>query len=270
MWEVTDTVSFLGGVRWEHIDQRIDNALTAGSSQLKVDPVDFRAGVRYRPDPRFAFHVNWGQGFRANSSVGRLNNVFDPETGNGYEAGAKMVLSGMRASLTYFKVSKSNILATDPVDQNFLAAVGQIQARGIEMDGQVDLARGVRLIGNYAYTDAKAEDPQFPTGDVLNVPRHSGTLQLFATVPVSGKKLDLSAGGTYVGSRAGALDGGNLRLDAYFKAKASVSYDLSDTLSIRAEVDNLFNTTYAQNSYSALWIYPGAPRSALVSLTARL
>ena len=270
MWEVTDSLSAVGGIRYEHLDQTIDNRLSGQSSGLTRDPLEFRAGIRYRPDSRFAFHANWGEGFRANSSIGRVGQAFAPETGRGYEVGAKLVLPSFRATATWFSVSKRNILAADPVDVNFLATVGRIRSRGIELDGQVDLAPRIRLIGNYAYTDAAARDPAFANADVLNVPRHAGTLQLFATVPLAGRDLAMSAGGSYVGPRAAALDGGNLRLDGYVKAKASVAYPVSDRLTARVEIDNILDQTYAQSSYSALWIYPGAPRSVLVSLAARL
>ncbi len=269
MWDATDSLSFVGGARYEHLDQVIDNARTAQVSRLKRNPVEFRAGIRYRPDPRFALHANWGEGFRPNSSVGREGNAFAPESGRGYEIGGKLVLSSFRAAASWFSVSKRNILATDPIDANFLAPVGRIHSRGVELDGEVDLAPGVRLIGNYAYTDAQARDPAFPSADVLNVPRHAGTLQLFAAIPVSGRNLDLTAGGTYVGPRAAALDGGNLRLAGYVKAKAGAAYPLNERLTARIEVDNLLDQTYAQSSYSALWIYPGAPRSVTGSLTMR-
>lgn len=269
MWEVTDRLSFVGGARYDRLDQLLDNRRTGTRSPIKRDPVDFRLGVRYRPDPRFAFHANWGEGFRANSGVGRLDNAFAPETGNGYEIGAKMVLQRVRAAVTWFRVAKSNILAGDPVDPNFLATVGKVRSRGIEIDGEVELTRQLRLIGNYAFVDAKASDPAYPTGDVLNVPRHSGMLQVFASLPIAGRNLDLGLGGTYVGPRAAALDGGNLRLDGYVKAKASAVYALSDRVTARVEIDNLLDSTYMQSSYSALWIYPGAPRSVLASLTFR-
>ena len=270
MWELTDSISAVGGLRYEHLDQRIDNLRSGQRSRLKRDPVEFRAGLRYRPDPRFAFHANWGEGSRANSSVGRQGEAFAPETGHGYEVGAKLVLRAFRAAASWFSVSKRNILATDPIDVNFLATVGRIRSRGVEFDGEVDLTRRVRLIGNYAFTDAAARDPAFPSADVLNVPRHSGTVQLFATLPLAGRDLAMSAGGTYVGARAAALDGGNLRLDSYVKAKASVAYPVTDRLTARVEIDNILDQTYAQSSYSALWIYPGAPRSVLLSLAARL
>ncbi len=270
MWELTDSLSAVGGLRYEHLDQRIDNLRSGQLSRLKRDPIEFRAGLRYRPDPRFAFHANWGEGSRANSSVGRLGEAFAPETGRGYEVGGKLVLPSVRAAASWFSVSKRNILAADPIDVNFLATVGRIRSRGVELDGELDLTSRVRVIGNYAFTDASAQDPAFPSADVLNVPRHAGTLQLFATVPLSGRDLAMSAGATYVGSRAAALDGGNLRLASYVKAKASIAYPVTEGLTARVEVDNILDQTYAQSSYSALWIYPGAPRSVLFSLAARL
>lgn len=270
MWELTESLSALGGLRYEHLDQRIDNVRSGQLSRLKRDPAEFRAGIRYRPDPRFAFHANWGEGFRANSSVGRLGEAFAPETGHGYEVGAKLVLPAFRAAASWFDVSKRNILAADPVDVNFLATVGRIRSRGVELDGELDLTPHIRLIANYSFIDAAARDPALASGDVLNVPRHAGTVQMFASVPLAGRDLAVSAGGTYVGSRAAALDGGNLRLGSYLKAKASVAYPVTERLTARVEVDNILDQTYAQSSYNALWIYPGAPRSILLSLAARL
>jgi len=55
-------------------------------------------------------------------------------------------------------------------------------------------------------------------------------------------------------------------LPSYVKAKAAVDYALSPRFSVRAEADNLFDTRYAQSSYSRVWIYPGQPRTVRVSL----
>lgn len=269
LWEASESLSFVAGMRYEHLSQSTDNRLTGQLSRLKRRPLEFRGGVRFRPDRRIAFHANWGEGSRPNSSVGRDGNAFAPETGKGYELGAKLVLPVLRAGISWFSVSKRNILATDPADANYLATVGRIRSRGIEFDGEIDLTSRVRLIGNYAFTDAEARDPAFPSADVLNVPRHAGTVQLFAKLPVAGRDLDIAAGGTYVGPRAAALDGGDLRLDGYFKAKASAAFPLTPKMTARLEVDNILDQTYAQSSYSALWIYPGAPRTVTGSLTVR-
>ena len=269
MWELTERLSFVGGIRYDHVDQELTNRRSGVVSPIKRDPVDYRVGTRFRISDHLAVHANWGEGFRANSSTGRNDNAFDPETGEGYEIGAKLAADRVRGAISWFRVTKENVLATDPVDVNYLATVGRVISKGIEIDGEVELTQSLRMVANYSYTDAHSSDPSLATSDVLNVPEHTGTLQLMATVPVAERALDLTFGGTYVGSRAAALDGGTLRLDDYVKLKASATYAISPRIDARLEVDNLLDETYAQSSYSALWIYPGAPRTILGSLTIR-
>lgn len=269
MWELTDRLSFVGGIRYDHLDQELENTRTTVVSPIKRDPVDYRVGTRFRVSDHLAVHANWGEGFRANSSVGRNDNAFDPETGEGYEIGAKLVAGRTRGAISWFRVTKENILATDPVDAGYLATVGRVVSKGIEIDAEVEFTQNLRIVANYAYTDAHASDPAYATSDVLNVPEHTGTVQLMATVPVAERVLDLAFGGSYVGSRAAALDGGALKLDDYVKLKASATYAISPRIDARLEVDNLLDEDYSQSSYSALWIYPGAPRTILGSLTIR-
>ena len=45
-----------------------------------------------------------------------------------------------------------------------------------------------------------------------------------------------------------------------------MDYGLTPQVTARVEVDNLFDERYAASSYSALWIFPGAPRSVRASL----
>ena len=65
------------------------------------------------------------------------------------------------------------------------------------------------------------------------------------------------------------LDASGLRLPAYAKARIAAYYAVTDRVSLRGEVDNLFDATYADSSYSALWILPGAPRTVRATLTIR-
>ena len=102
---------------------------------------------------------------------------------------------------------------------------------------------------------------------MLNVPEHSGSLFVvgrFATT--HGTDWSMTAGAAYVGDRAATLTTDGVRLPAYWKAKAAVEYGLTPQVTARVEVDNLFDERYAASSYSALWIFPGAPRSLRASL----
>jgi iron complex outermembrane receptor protein len=53
------------------------------------------------------------------------------------------------------------------------------------------------------------------------------------------------------------------------KVKAAAEIPLTTALTVRAEVDNLFDERYAQSSYNSFWIYPGAPRTVRASLRAQ-
>ena len=83
-------------------------------------------------------------------------------------------------------------------------------------------------------------------------------------------KLDTCHGGVvHVGRRPGEFTT-RFELPAYTVARAFASYDASQSLTLRLDVDNLFNRTYYTTSFSALWVQPGAPRSARVSASFRL
>ena len=46
-------------------------------------------------------------------------------------------------------------------------------------------------------------------------------------------------------------------------------YPLNDTLELQANLDNLFDRTYYERSYSNVWVSPGAPRQFTVGLKLR-
>jgi iron complex outermembrane receptor protein len=87
--------------------------------------------------------------------------------------------------------------------------------------------------------------------------------------PGSGRDWSISGGVAYVGKRSGATDASGLVLPDYVKVKASAEIPLTTALTVRAEVDNLFDERYAQSSYNSFWIYPGAPRTVRASLRAQ-
>lgn len=262
LWEVTDRLTLSGAVRYDPYRQRIANNRTGAVGRAVDDPLNFRVGARYRLDPRFALHANWGENFVLNSGTGRDGSGFAPETGKGYELGASARLPGVDVSVSWFAIEKRNILTNDPVDPNFNAPVGRLRSHGIEFDGSARLGRHWQLVANYAWTHARTLDRSFATDRVLDVPTHAGTVFLLGRfLDADGKGPSVSGGLAYVGARTGAIDGSGLVLPSYVKAKAAAEYAFSRRLSVRLEADNLFDARYAMSSYSSLWVYPGAPRT---------
>ncbi|MDQ8027620.1 MAG: TonB-dependent receptor [Brevundimonas sp.] len=276
LWEVTDRLSLNVGVRYDDYSQTIHNNRTGAVGVTEDDPLNYHVGARYQLTDAVAVHTGFGRSFVLNSGTGRDGQGFAPETGEGWELGVSGAWEHLDLAATLFDIDKTNILTTEPdLGQpdagNFLAPVGQLTARGIELDGSLRIGDAWQVIGNYAWTDAKAADAKFAGTSVLNVPEHAGALFVVGrfTRP-DGYDWSVTAGAAYVGERAGSLSVGGVRLPEYWKVKAAADYDLTDHLSARIEIDNLLDEDYAASSYSALWISRGAPRTVRASLTVRL
>ena len=267
LWEVTDRLSLTGALRYDDYVQKIRNRRTGIAGKATGHPLDYRLAARYRLTDAWALHGSYGQSFVLNSGLGRTGAGFAPERGKGGELGVSGHWKGVDLGITAFDITKRNILANDPVDSNYLAPVGRLKSKGVEGDLSAELSDAWRVVVNYAYTHARADDTAFPTSAVLDVPKHSGGAYLIGRFPTGrGTDWSVTAGAAYVGDRAGAIDASGLRLPSYWKAKAAVDYDLTPNVTLRAEVDNLFNERYAASSYSPVWVYPGAPRAFKASL----
>lgn len=268
MWDVTDRLTLVGGARIDPYRQEIVNNNTGTTSRTVDEPVNFRVGARYQVSEVVAVHANWGENFSLNTGTDREGRGFAPETGKGYEVGVAAKLPGIDVAATFFDIRKRNILTTDPnpLFANFLAPVGNLVSRGIELDASARLGRRWQIVANYAWLDAKADDATFPTPEVLNVAEHSGTLLVVHRLPTSRGDWQLSGGVAYVGDRTGAVTLDPVILPAYVKAKAALEAPIAENIRFRLEADNLFDERYAASSYSALWIYPGAPRTIRASL----
>lgn len=266
MWDVTDRLTLVGGARIDPYRQTIVNNNTGTTGRGVAAPVNFRVGARYRLSDAIAVHANWGENFSLNTGTDRNGRGFGPETGKGYEIGIAAKLPGFDVAATWFDIRKQGILTTDPVDPSYLAPVGNMRSRGVELDASARLGGRWQIVANYAWLSARADDATFATPAVLNVPDHSGTLLLVHDIPTKRGNWRFSGGAAYVGDRAGSLSATPIVLPSYVKVKAAIEAPVTAKLRVRLEADNLLDTRYAASSYSALWIYPGAPRTVRASL----
>jgi iron complex outermembrane receptor protein len=205
---------------------------------------------------------------------------FEPNQSTSVEAGANFTLAqgAVEGNVAVFKVKQDNMLVVDDPSAFTLAAIGKAASQGLELDLHGEIARGLSLWASYAYVDAKTRntfnDANFgvpvPAGTrLLNVPKHTLSLQLVQSLALAGRGAQVGGGVVHVGRRPGEFTT-RFELPAYTVARAFASYEATPALTLRLDVDNLFNRTYYTNSFSALWVQPGAPRSARVSASFRL
>ncbi|MCG2839711.1 TonB-dependent receptor [Sandaracinobacter sp. RS1-74] len=135
--------------------------------------------------------------------------LIDPEKSTAYEAGVKASFPGvgfLNANLYWNDITNFQATQVDPnrlALGSYLGNVGKVRLRGVELEGQVSLARGISLSANGAFNDARyvsyekgpspveAQYPGAPTyvdwsGErVVGAPKWSGQVSLDADVPIS-------------------------------------------------------------------------------------
>ncbi|MFT3938106.1 TonB-dependent siderophore receptor [Rhodopseudomonas sp.] len=275
--EWTSQLKTLVGVRYDNYDQDARQLITGQRITQDPDPVIPKAGVTYEIVPNFTLFADVAKSFRPNldSDTGfagtATGQAFAPETGIGYEAGAKWDLLGNKLSVTAaaFKIVKDNVLTADPANPGFSATAGQVTSTGFDINVVGNITRELRLIGGYAYTDARiTQDVTLPVGARFpNVPLNSGSMMAVYEWQ-SGMLAGLGLGGgvSAADSRAGDATGGSFTVPGYVKFDALAYYTLNKTTKISLNVYNIANTVYYDQVRSATNVYPGQPRTVWLTM----
>ncbi|UTD27807.1 TonB-dependent siderophore receptor [Bradyrhizobium sp. WD16] len=275
--EWTPQIKTLVGLRYDNYNQDARQLITGQRITQNPDPVIPKAGVTYEIIPNFTLFADVAKSFRPNldSDTGftgtSTGQAFAPETGIGYEAGAKWELLNNTLSVTAaaFKIVKENVLTADPANPGFNTTAGQVTSTGFDVNVVGNLTRELRVIGGYAYTDARVtKDITIPAGARFpNVPLNSGSMMAvyeWRSGPFSG--LGLGGGVSVVGSRAGDTTGGTFTVPGYTKFDALAYYSINSTTKISLNIYNITNRVYYEQVRSATNIYPGQPRSVWLTL----
>jgi len=267
------------GARFDDYEQTLENRANGQVLTQKTSRTSPQLGLVFRAGETVSLYATYGENFRPLSGTDAQGRGFEPNQSTSVEAGAKFSLAGgaIDANLALFRVEQENILVVDDPSAFTLAAAGRATSRGLELDLNGELARGLTLWASYAWVDAQTRntfnDANFglpvPAGTrLLNVPEHTLSLQLVQALPLAGRGVQLGGGLLHVGRRSGEFTTG-FELPAYTLARAFVAGELNKALTLRLDIDNLFDEVYYTNSFSALWVQPGTPRSARASLAVR-
>lgn len=267
-----DRFSLLLGIRHDWIRQDNVNYRASRTDRQAPSVTSPRAAFTFAPGDGFSAYLSWGRSFRFNQGVDAASNAFAPERGEALEGGVKLALLDRRlhGTVSLFRITKDNVLVTDPASSGFSIAAGRARSRGVEADLNYAPDDRLTVTAVYAYTDTKVlQDtrPQLVGSALSNVPRHSGALYGFWQSDRAGPgSIGVGAGLTYVGARAGDDTASGFRLPDYMTARFNLSWQVSRGVRAHLDAENLFDKAYVESSYSDVWITPGAPRTVRARL----
>ncbi len=289
-----DTLKFgdhwqvMAGVRWDHfftnyIADRYDaNGVTAGKEQVlrKDVELNYRAALVYKPVEQGTLYLGWGTSFNpsaeglsfiANARNFGISNAFlEPEKNRSIEFGVKWAVLNERllAEAALFETVKSNTRVPDPTRPGFNALAGEQEVKGLSLGLSGSLTSALSLSGGYTYLDSE-EAKTGPTLDNLgrplpNVAENTFSVWLSYTL---GADLQFGGGARFVDERLARNTAPLplLRAPQYWAFDAMAKYDVTDNLSIKANLTNITNELYYDQLHP-FHVVPGAGFGAVLAV----
>lgn len=264
------------GARYDDVSQVLLNRINGVESRQEDTRLSPQAGIVWRMNEAVSLYASYSEGFRANTGSTAAGETFEPEEYRSTEAGVKLDIGGVTGTVSLFKLRKTNILTSDLANPGFSIAVGEAESQGVEVDLAGRAPGDVDFVLSYAFVDAEVVEgavnangvPIRPGDRLLNVPKHTFSAQASRDFTLGGRELNLGGGVLHVSERLGEV-GTAFELPGYTLVRAFGSLELTERVELSAVVNNLFGETYYVNSYSRLWVAPGAPRNAAVTLRYR-
>ncbi|KYL34861.1 MULTISPECIES: TonB-dependent siderophore receptor [Pseudoalteromonas] len=273
--DLTDKFKLLVGLRFDSVDQDIletKSAVLSSSSQSQVSP---RIGLVYELNNAVTLYSSYSEGFLPLSGTDASGDPFGFEYSDSIEVGAKFSYQGIAGTLALFDATKSNMLVADPVNVGFSAPIGKANSKGVELDLSTYITDDTKFNLSYAYIDASTANdiinadwgvPIKKGSPLVNVPKNNLNLTLSHQTVVLGKELELGASYQYTSERLGDAADLTFNLPSYQLVGIFGQVNLTERTKLNISVNNIFDEEYAQSSYNALWVYPGAPTQFKMSL----
>jgi iron complex outermembrane receptor protein len=246
MTMLDDKLNIVIGLRHQSIKQEaVAPAKPYDSS--KVTPT---LGVSYQLGGGWTVYGNYAeqlsQGAVAPTGTANAGQSLDPYVGEQHEFGAKWNAGTYGVTLAYFDIKQASAY-TDPADNTFKAA-GQQNNRGLEVETFGELTKGVRLLGGFAYIDAKQTKTRLGATDgkqALGVPKNN--LNLGAEWDMSALP-GLTLSGRVVHTGAAYVDLANTQqLPSWNRIDVGARYAMKvdgKAVTLRAGINNLMDKAY--------------------------
>ncbi|WP_207515368.1 TonB-dependent receptor [Longitalea luteola] len=170
---VQDELGFLNNNLRISLGVRFTYAETVGKNKaadIKEQVFTPRAGISYSIDKQTSVYALYDQSFVPVAGTDSSGNAFKPIKGNNIEFGVKKEWFGGRwvSGVSVYRITRENALVTIPTPasngQTYQEQLGETESKGIEVDINGEVVKGLNVVLNYAYTDSKItkESPNTP------------------------------------------------------------------------------------------------------------
>ena len=276
----------LAGFRYDIVTGRDKVANSAVPTDDRFSP---RGGLLWQPMPWLSLYGNYTENFGATNTGFNIDGQKLPsQSAQQWELGAKTELfdGRLRATFSYFDLTKQNLSTPDPLNPFRSKAIGEAQTRGYEFDVAGEIFPGWNMIATYSYLPYAKITKDHGTifddqGNAIGTNDGTRGNRLFLAAKHTGSLWNIyefrneSLRGLKIGGGIQGLDkrqgdaANSYHLPFYVIGNLMASYQFNVKpyrVTAQLNVNNVSDETYFAASDTTNFIYYGAPRTFLGSL----
>lgn len=271
--ELAPFLQVVAGVRYDEFritGRNAINGVGASRTDRKWSP---RFGVVLKPQPDISFYGSFTRTFlpQSGDQFGALDATqatLAPEQFENIEAGVKWdVNPGLAFTAAVYQLDRENSRFNNPVT-GLPELSGKTRAKGVELQLAGRILPDWQVSLGYTLQDGEVRSATTaaPAGRRLGqLPRHQASAWTRYDLT---QKLGLGLGLTHQ-SKSFTTISNAVALPAFTRIDAAVFYDLSETLSVQLNVENLTDADYFPAAHTDNNISTGEPLNARISIRAK-
>jgi len=278
--DVNGWLKLVAGLRYDRFDIdvvdhiEVANGAADGNDGF-LDRVDNeispRAGIIIKPMENLSLYGSYSESFLPRSgdqflTLNLTNEALGPESFENIEIGAKWnVNQGLALSAALFRLERESVTTVDPLDVGNTIILDGTITKGFELQLVGNVMKKWSLNGGFSYLDGEVDGGSNDNNKTRQTPEYM--FSLWNRYQLT-DKLGLGLGLTYQSDMFVREDNA-VEVPSYTRVDAALYYDLTDSLSLQFNVENLFDTDYFPDAHSNDNISTGAPVNANFSVRAR-
>ena len=269
-----DHIDVVAGLRYDSFDISGTDLLPAIDRPFarKDEKVSPRLGVIFKPQENISLYSSYSQSFLPRSgdqflalTVSQEN--LAPEKFTNYEVGAKWdVQPNMNLTLAVFQLERSNATTPDPLNPLQSINIGKTRTQGVELAVTGKITSHWQVHGGCSYQDAKLVGND--SVRLGQVPKQQASLwnryDLHSNFAVGLGIIHQSSQFAAIRTTANTT-----KLPAFTRIDAAFYYDVSDTVQLQMNVENLLDANYYSDAHSNNNISTGAPINGRFTIRAQ-
>jgi len=278
--DLTDSFKLVLGGRFDSFDIdvldiiEVDDGLADGNNgefSRKDEEISPRLGLIYKPADNVSLYGSYSETFLPRSgeqflTLNLTNAQTQPQGFKNLEAGLKWdIRPQLSLTAAVFELDRDNFLTVDSNDVGQLVPVEGSLTQGFELQFYGDITPNWSINTGYAYQDGIVRAPGDSNDGNRTRQTPKNTFSLWSHYQLN-NQLGIAGGVTYQDSFFVREDN-NVEVPRFTRFDAAAYYDISETLRLQINIENIFDIDYFPDAHANDNISTGKPLNARFSLS---